>query len=1216
VKFILSGALLLDVGRMRGVRRVVSSRYVLIVAAVLLFPPIIGHPAAGPSPVDSPSAPALLPHTSPIRVHTSYYPVFGTLTAYGNPPASLGGYTVTVADQLCSGPVSPSTCPTVNTTVTGSNGQYSVPLSNGSYYVYLPNSSTWGGDFQPVTVSGAAQSVPLEVYPWVPYGNATFVLPAWNNLSSLAANCNAAIPCRTAPYGTQVPVLSWTQDGAIYVNATDELVFYSFANRSVEALAPWLGLYDNLMSYDGIENTEWATQDGSYVYEFGCLAACTNASVVTFFGVNLTTGQSFEHNFTGINAHALYINGQVNLIGLDGNDSIAALTLGNGSVYAYGLWNHTQWVLGLLPFFEANNLYWLSSYNSFIDVQAEGSTADAIDEYELTGAGAGSSLAQSYAGHYASMYVSNGVDGLFVNVSAHQFLVSESRKLGDLRSQMFSLSPSGTISSLTASYGGTGLGQWPSTASFPNSYSSEHRPSLVAAGPMFMGFWNGFFDNNSWMFDPATGSYLETNVSFDDNTSSSAAFHEEHQNPNQVEGLFFNTTYSILGASVDCQSGGWSCPIRGTSPGTRPGTVWWSWKLGQPEFPYPASAGRAETLPPGPITVTASNTTTSVTLNWTTPAAGADPILNFTVFTGPHPGTWTTIVSLPSGTRSYTLAGLVPGESVAYAVLAWNLHWHNAASAGVENTHPRTRLIASFLADRTTDDVGVPVTFRVTLSGTPTGPEYTYVNLPAGCPSVNGPLLFCDPSGAGVYPVTVLVSDVNGSTDYANLTITVNPYVAVEAWSVPSPVGTNSSTVFSIGLGNTGTSPFTVLWRFGDGASGSGLSTAHAYAVPGAYLVSAAVVDAVGATTNYSSLVEVLPAIALNATATPDPVEVNLPVTLTAKILSGGVAPFTYAWSLPGANASAVMRTTFPNAGVFNVSVTVTDSIGLRSSTTFTLNVAPAPKLLQVSATPGATDVGLPVTVDASVTGGVAPYSLRYLDLPSSCPSVDVFAFVCAPSAVGTYPIRLLLTDSLGISALGATTLTVNPPLTVGRFAASADPASTNSTILLTVSPTGGTPPLGFQFPGAPSGCAIAGPNGSEISCRFSSPGSYFLSATVNDSVGASVSTSLSLLVLSTPSQSPSHSSGANAVPAWFLPATVGLLIAILGGVAWILLRGRRPPTTAGSANEETAEGYEPNPDELAPPELSSASRRLPYPGPPSGRRNARVGGRSTARAL
>ncbi|MCI4335287.1 MAG: fibronectin type III domain-containing protein, partial [Thermoplasmata archaeon] len=846
-------------------------RLVWLIAALLVLPPLLAHPATGPQASRSAPDLALLPRTEILRAHVSNYSVAGTVDSFGTPPSPVNGIVVTLADQLCAGGIGPTTCPTVNHTTTNATGSFAIGAPNGSYFVYVTNSSRWGGDWRAVDIIGTTASVSLLLYPWVPYGNATYVLPAWNNLSSFVANCNAALPCTKAPYGTQVPVLSWTQDGAIYVNATDELVFYSFINRSVEPLGAWLPLYDNLMGYDGIENTEWVTQDGSFAYEFGCLSLCNNASIVSVYALNLSTGHSFEYNFTGFNGQALYANAQVNLIGRNGNDSIAAVTLNNGSIYAYGLWNETQWILAALPYFEANNLYWLPSYNAYLNVQAEGSTADAINEYQLVGAGAGSSLVSTYAGHYTSSYISNGVDGIFLNISSHQLVLSESRKLGDLRSQLLQLSGSGVVQGSPNNLGSAGLGVWPVDGAYPNSYSSEHRPSLVASGPMFMGFWNGLFDNNSWLYDPATGSYLSTNVSFDDNQSASLLYHEDHQNPNQVEGLFFNATYSILGASVDCQSGGEHCPLRGTSPGTVAGTVWWTWRLGQPEFPYPASAGRAETLPPSAPTATATNTSTSVTLVWTPPSEGAHPILNYTLTWGNAPTSLRSTQNLPGSASSYTIAGLLPGETVFYSLVAWNLHWHGPESTGSIATLQRTHLISSFLSDRYAVDVGVPLTLTVSLSSVPPAPQFSYLGLPTGCPSIDGPGLVCVPSGAGVYPVTAVVTLPNGTADYANLTLTVNPDLAVLSWTAPSPVGAAQSTAFAISIGSTGTAPFVVRWSFGDGTFGAGFSVTHAFSSPGAFLVTAAVTDVVAGQTNYSGIVEVLPPIGLTALVRPNP---------------------------------------------------------------------------------------------------------------------------------------------------------------------------------------------------------------------------------------------------------------------------------------------------------------------------------------------------------
>lgn len=1157
----------------------------VVTAAVLLIvlPSLLLSPAAGPAP-RHPSAPnlSLAPRTGVVRLHSTYYPVQGTLVGLGARPVPIANASVVLADRLCAGLVSPASCTTVNRTTTDANGTFGFTTVNGSYYVYTNNSSRWGGAWATVDVAGGSAALALRAYPWVPYGNASFVLPDWSNLTGRADNCNAQIPCGRAPYGTQVPVLSWTQDGAVYVNATDELVFYSFANRSVTALGPWVPLYDDLMGYPGIENTEWLTQDGSYAYELGCLSACTNSTPVTFYAVNVSTGRSFEHNFTGFTDSALYNNGQLNLVGLDGNDSVAALFLDNSSVYAYNLWNQTQWVLGDLAFFEANNVYWLPAYDRFVDVEAQGSASDRIVEYQLTGAGAGSSLSTCYSGTYASSYVSNGVDGLFVNVSSHQFLVSESKHLGDLRSQLYSFDPNGTITALNRSFPSAGLGAWPQDGAVPNSYSSEHRVSLVASGPMFMGFWNGLFDNGSWMYDPATGGFLATNVSFDDNQSASATYHEEHQNPNQVEGLFFNTSYSILGASVDCQNGRDQCAIRGTLPGTSPGTVWWTWRQGLPEFPYPASAALAQPLPPSLLAITGVGNGSAVRLNWTPPAEAANPILNYTIFWGSSPTALGSVLNLPGSARSAVIGGLVPGSVIYYRAYAWNLHWHGPAANGIVTTTLRSHLIRSFSANRTPDDVGLPVYLEVNLSVPSAGVNFSYSNLPAGCPSANGPVLLCVPAGAGLYSITVLVSATNGTADYANLTLLVNPDVAIQAWSVPSPIGANTSSAFSVSIGATGTAPYSVLWSFGDGAQATRFSASHAYSAPGAYYVQVNVTDALGDHAAYSAVVEVLPPIQLSTTVSPSPAEVNRIVRLNATIASGGQAPYSYLWSLPGPNRSSELSLIFPSAGVVPVTLTVTDSIGLRAVAAFNLTVEPAPAISSARASPSATDLGRPTTVVVNESGGVAPFTYSFQGLPAGCAAADVARLPCVPAATGTFSIAAVVTDALGVEARSTISLLVNPPLSIRSFASSVSAPIAGEPFGLALAIAGGTGPWGASFTGLGSSCRPAG-GPLELNCTFPSAGSYPVTANVTDAVGASAGAELTLAIL--PGNSTvggSHGPGGLTLTSLLYPAAVVALAVALIAVVVAGRRRRPPPEPEAPPGRDPTGGPEPA-DEIAP---------------------------------
>ncbi|HEV2165888.1 MAG TPA: hypothetical protein VGS23_02745, partial [Thermoplasmata archaeon] len=364
--------------------------------------------------------------------------VFGSTV----PPTPLTGENVSLLGTSCVSLEEPASCPLVAFTLTNSTGNYRLPAPPGSYYVYAHRSTRWGGGWAAVTLNGTNVARNLRVYPFVPYGNATFVLPAWNNLSGFASNCNAQGPCGSGVYGTQVPLLSWTQDGAYYVNASTELVYFDFPTRTVHPVAPWEPLYDDLMYYQGIENTDWITADGTYVYEFGCPSDCgpgNPAVPVEFYAVNLTTHRTFSHTFSGVSPASTDTNGEVQLIGENGNSSVAVVITSDGVVHGYNLWNGTEWTLGTLPYFEANNIYWVPTLNSFIDVEAMGSSQDRIAQLEVEGPSPGVRLTSVFLGTYASGFVSNGVDGLYVNTTSRQLIVSEATGGAPLRTEAFSI---------------------------------------------------------------------------------------------------------------------------------------------------------------------------------------------------------------------------------------------------------------------------------------------------------------------------------------------------------------------------------------------------------------------------------------------------------------------------------------------------------------------------------------------------------------------------------------------------------------------------------------------------------------------------------------------------------------------------------------------------------------------------------------------------------
>jgi len=604
----------------------------------------------------------------------------------------LGGVVVEAARYPCEGY---DACQILASTTSEANGSWSLWVPSGRYLLSTNGTGGYGGATASVNVTTPPVApVPLVADPQIVYENATFVLPDWNPLAGYAANCNLPLPCPgvRVPGGSggQVPLTSWTQDGAFYVNTSLELVFYSFANRSVRAIAPWVPLHDDLMSYDGVEDTEWITADGSYVYEFGCATSCTNDSPVSLYAVNVSTGRTFEGTLRGVDGELFYRNAQMDLIGPEGNLSIASIIDQSGIDIGYDLWSGAQWDLATLPYFEANNIYWVAPLQSYFDVQAGGSRADLLTQLKLEGTGATSSLQVVATTSFASGFECNGVEGLAFNATSQTLAFTAENETGAGITDVFWINPNGTLVGLARSWNDTSPSSpsWPDAPPIPNLESSEHRPSLLSNGPGFAGFWSGWFDNRSWLVDPSTGAWYSANVPFDHAGPVIGPAGQGLLSPAALEGLFLNSTYSLMPWSYDCRTSDGSCPILGnTTPTTVPGTVWWIWRSGSPEFPYPATAPLAETGPPSDPTMLGFEVQgEDITVRWDPPTGGADPLLNYTLFVGTSPVGPAEGFSVAPQATSFTVGGLLPDTPYYFRLEAWNLHWHSAGAAGSVTT--------------------------------------------------------------------------------------------------------------------------------------------------------------------------------------------------------------------------------------------------------------------------------------------------------------------------------------------------------------------------------------------------------------------------------------------------------------------------------------------------------------------------------------------------
>src|SRR3989454_8246681 len=207
---------------------------------------------------------------------------------------------------------------------------------------------------------------------------------------------------------------------------------------------------------------------------------------------------------------------------------------------------------------------------------------------------------------------------------------------------------------------------------------------------------------------------------------------------------------------------------------------------------------------------------------------------------------------------------------------------------------------------------------------------------------------------------------------------------------------------------------------------------------------------------------------------------------------------------------SATASHTYSTAGRFNVTLTVTDSVGGSFGFVRSITVL-LPLTLVVTTSPASPVTGiLPLQVNftSTASGGLHPYSYSW-DFGDNTHST-----IAAPShtytATGSFTVELTLTDSTSaiitasvtVEALSPLTIIVNASPTAGR-------APMN--ILFTASASGGTTPYTFTW-SAPGG-SPAGGSAETFATSYSPGGTYTTSPTMTDSAGHTASSSLTVTV-------------------------------------------------------------------------------------------------------
>ncbi len=332
-----------------------------------------------------------------------------------------------------------------------------------------------------------------------------------------------------------------------------------------------------------------------------------------------------------------------------------------------------------------------------------------------------------------------------------------------------------------------------------------------------------------------------------------------------------------------------------------------------------------------------------------------------------------------------------------------------------------------------------------------------------------------------------------------------------------------------------GAGPYSATFEFGDGSSQTvtsetpdGLTAFHSYPA-GSYQPTVTVSDALGESVGEAATgtLYVSPTLTVAISGPPGEPEVGVPYRLSAN-LSGGQAPFSILWndSLGGSAEGPVWDRLPTGPGADTVTVRVTDALGAVATASTSEIVAP-PLNVSAATSRDAVDLGHPLPITLTISGGSGPFAVSVPALPSGSglelaeiPSRS-FSEAIVPSATGQLWVEVSVSDALGAAAGTIVPLAeVNPPprinLTLARSTVEA-----GSPVSVVGLASGGSPPYAWSMAASQplngSGAMSGVPAGSPLfawSGTVTTAGIAIVEATVTDASGVAVTANATLTVL------------------------------------------------------------------------------------------------------
>lgn len=251
----------------------------------------------------------------------------------------------------------------------------------------------------------------------------------------------------------------------------------------------------------------------------------------------------------------------------------------------------------------------------------------------------------------------------------------------------------------------------------------------------------------------------------------------------------------------------------------------------------------------------------------------------------------------------------------------------------------------------------------------------------------------------------------------------------------PSTPTAFTSVVFDASASTDDGTIVSYTWSFGDGTTGSGKVTSHAFAVAGEYVVTLTVTDDRGLAGSTSQTVRVSASTKPTADFVFSPTQpiVNQEIFFNAAASTAGPGRtlVAYDWNFGSGTPQRGLTVTksYDVPGTYNVTLTVTDDAGQTATAAKAVTVTTsgtASPVAKFTYSPTSPKVGVPVNFNAtesSSPAGIADYEWDFGD--GTMGHGDRLQHTY--TAAGTYVVRLTVTDNLGRRA----TTTMNVTVTV-----------------------------------------------------------------------------------------------------------------------------------------------------------------------------------------